>query len=111
MPQRRAPGGQSYRSPSLTPEQQPVNVATPERNALGKRGELGAVRRAVRAQLGGPERDLVLVQGVEPLRAGGEGGSGIASRVGLQRPGKPGHTAGQRRPTAACPRGALEVLV
>ena len=96
-----APGGQRGRPPSLAPEQQPADVAAPERVALGQRGELGAVRRAVRAQLGGPEPHLVLLEGVEPARAGGDGGPGVALRVGLQRPGEPGHAASQRRPTAA----------
>jgi len=69
------------------------------------------VRRAVRAQLGGTEPHLVLLEGVEPARAGGDGGPGVTLRVGLQCPGQPGHAAGQRRPAAAGPCGALQVRV
>ena len=66
----------------------------PERIALGQRGELGAVRRAVRAQLGGAEPHLVLLEGVEPAAAGQDGGPGVALRIGLQGPGQPGHAPG-----------------
>jgi hypothetical protein len=107
----RAPGGQGGRPPPLAPQQEPAGVAAPERIALGKRGELGAVRGAVCPQLGGTERALVLTERVEPVGARGEGGPAVAARVGLQRPGEPGHAAGQRRLAAACPRGPVEVLV
>ena len=46
--ERRAPGGQRGRPPPLAPEQQPADVAPPERVALGQHGQLGAVRRPVR---------------------------------------------------------------
>ena len=69
------------------------------------------MRRAVRAQLGGPEPHLVLLERVEAACAGGYGGPRIAARVGLQGPGQPGHAPGQRCSAAARPRGALQVLV
>ena len=53
----------------------------------------------------------MLLEGVEPACAGGDGSPGIAPRVGLQCPGQPGHAPGQRRPAAAGPRGAFEMLV
>ena len=110
VPGRRARHGQRRRPPALAPQQQPPRVGAPERIALGQRGQFGAVGRAVGAQLGGPEGHLVLGEGIKPARTGGGGGPGIASRVGLQGSGQPGHAAGQQRPATAWPGGALEML-
>ena len=105
----RDPGRERGRPPPLAPEQQPPHVAAPERVPLSQQGQLGAVGRAVRAQLGGPERQLVSSSAASPRVQAATVARASAARVGLQGPGEPGDAAGQRRLAAAGPGGALEV--
>ena len=85
----RDPGRERGRPPPLAPEQQPPHVAAPERVPLSQQGQLGAVGRAVRAQLGGPEASAGAPR-ARPARAcRRRRWPGRCCRVGLQGPGEP----------------------
>ena len=67
--------------------------------------QLGAVCRGLRAQLGGPEHDAVLVDDVQTPPAGSHETAWVTDRFGTQRLGQPRDRPGQCRPMPAARGG------